>query len=407
MHFDGGGDAVDPHPADGRRQAPTPPHERQWRHPSEIGAQAWALSEPPLVLGRGLAAATTALSLVLSALLLFTMLPTHAGRALVRSTESADRLAGDDIARSLGAVAPPPASLDVAPPTTVEITVAEPAAPPLPTFQVQQRTDGQIVTAAVGSDPVAPVAVAIEDGALIITTAAAVNGRTEVSLLDADGVADIAHVLFVDEENGLAVLLPSRRSVLVGIEVAEAVLAGDRLEVPGHSDEPVVISPDGVDLGAPIVDDSHVDAVLDDLIDASGQPNEGDPVINQRGELVALYTQGDGGPTLVLADRITELRRALGALLRPTVWLGILVDEAPDGVLVVGALDPDGPAASSGVAVGDTIASVDEIAVGRAIDLAGALAVHHVGDRVELGVVHTDGTTATISVVLAAPPPRL
>lgn len=402
-HFGAGDEPVDP-----TRPAPVPPHERPWRHPSEVGAQAWALSEPPVVLGRGLAAATATLSLVLSAVLLMTMLPTHAGRALVQSTESADRLAGDTdpAAQVVDLVTVPDAA--VAPPTpTAGDTEPTPPTAPLPTFAVQPTTPDAVMPASVGPDAATPVAIAIEDGALIITTAAAVDGQSEVSLLDTDGTADVAHVVFVDDSIGLAVLVPSHRSAVAGLVVAETVLAGDQLEVPGHSDEPVVVAPEGVEVGQPVDDDAHVSAAIDDLISASGQPNEGDPVVNQRGELVALYTEGADGPMLVLADRITELRRALGALLRPTVWLGILVDETPDGALVVGALDPDGPAAAAGVQVGDVISFVDAVDVHAAIDLAGALAVHHVGDLVGLGVVHADGTSATISVVLAEPPPRL
>lgn len=402
-HFGEGEEPADPHGS-----APVPPHERPWRHPSEVGAQAWARSEPPVVLGRGLAAATATLSLVLSAILLMTMLPTHAGRALVLSTESADRLAGDDEPTA------PAVDTDSAPDAAVSSPVptvggTEPVLPavPLPTFAVQPTATDAVLPAAMGEPAPAPVAIAIEDGALIITTASAVDGQTEVSLLDADGTTDVAHVVFVDDATGLAVLVPSRRSTLTGIEVAEAVLAGDRLEVPGHSTEPVVVAPEGVELGQPVDDDAHVAAVIDDLIAASGRPDEGDPVVNQRGELVALYTDGPDGPMLVLADQITDLRHALGALLRPTVWLGILVDESPDGTLVVGALDPDGPAAAAGVVVGDVIAFVDAVEVHAAIDLAGALAVHHVGDLVGLGVVHPDGTSATISVELAEPPPRL
>ncbi|MFZ9628835.1 MAG: PDZ domain-containing protein [Ilumatobacteraceae bacterium] len=408
MQFDAGDDPADPHAADGTREAPAPPHERHWRHPSEVGAQAWALSEPPVVLGRGLAAATATLSLALSVVLLLTMLPTHAGHPVAQSTATADRLATEDVPTSPDVAVAPAPSVIVAPPVpTTDATIVVTDDRPLPTFQVQGTDDAEIKTVAVGADAAAPVAIAIEDGALIITTAAAVDGRTEVSLLDAAGTVDVAHVLFVDDSSGLAVLLPSRRSELPGIEVADEVVVGDVLEVPGHSDEPVVVAADGVAPGESIGDEAQVGNVLEDLISSVDEADEGDPVVNQRGELVALCTHGDDGPTVVLANRITELRRALGALLRPTVWLGVLVDETADGTLVVGALDPEGPAAAAGLAVGDLISSVDSVGVSRAIDLAGALAVHHVGDVVALGVVHADGTSTTISVELAEPPPRL
>ena len=68
--------------------APIPAHERQWRHPSEMGEQAWVASEPPLTIGRGLTAATGVIGSVLALAVLWTMLPTHAGRTAAVSVPS-------------------------------------------------------------------------------------------------------------------------------------------------------------------------------------------------------------------------------------------------------------------------------------------------------------------------------
>ena len=46
--------------------APLPAHERVWRHPSEMGEQAWLHSEPPLAIGRGLTMATGTIGCVLA-----------------------------------------------------------------------------------------------------------------------------------------------------------------------------------------------------------------------------------------------------------------------------------------------------------------------------------------------------
>lgn len=391
--------------ADGTaRPAPVPPHERYWRHPTEVAANAWAASEPPLVLGRGLATATGAVAVVMSVVLAFTMLSTHPGQPTA-AVATAVRYA------AASAATPPASPVDtsgvIAPATSEPPSSPVPVATdPLPTFRVQAGTASGITDVA-ASTPVQPVAIAVGDGALIITTIAAVDDRRQVQLVDAEGRTASARVLFADEASGLAVLLPDATASIVGIEVAESVVVGDLLSVPGRTGTPVEVAPSGLETGDTIDDADHMLTALGDVLSVSGDPVEGEPVLNQDGELVALCTRSADGPMLVLVDRIIELRRALGALLRPTVWLGVLIDDLPAGGIVVAALDPDGPAAAAGLTVGDLIVEVDGTVIGSAVELAGALAVHHVGDVVEITVQRLDGTSAQVTVALAAPPPRL
>lgn len=384
--------------------APVPPHERHWRHPSEVAAHAWAASEPPLVLGRGLATVTGAVAVVLSVVLAFTMLSTHPGQPTA-AIATAVRYA----TASVEPTPTPPSDSpgEAAPSTASPPSVSAPAASdPLPTFRVEPVTAAGITDVAAAT-AVNSVAIAVGDGALIITTLAAVDDRRQVQLVDAAGHAATARVLFADESSGLAVLLPDATASIVGVDVAESVVVGDLLSVPGRTSKPVEVAPQGLEPGDTVHEPDHMVTALDELLSVSDEPAEGEPVLNQDGELVALCTRSADGPMLVLVDRIIELRRALGALLRPTVWLGVLIDDLPSGGIVVAALDPDGPATMAGLGVGDIITGVDGTAIGSSIELAGALALHHVGDVVEISVQRLDGTSALISVELAAPPPRL
>ena len=384
--------------------APVPPHERHWRHPSEVAAHAWAASEPPLVLGRGLATATGTVAVVLSVVLAFTTLSTHPGQPTA-AIATAVRYAA-------ASVEPSPTPPGDSPAEVAPVTAAPPSTPvavaddPLPTFRVQTVAAAGITDVAAAT-AVNPVAIAVGDGALIITTIAAVDDRRQVQLIDAEGNAATARVLFADESSGLAVLLPDATASIVGVNVAESIVVGDLLSVPGRTSEPVEVAPTGLEPGETINEHDHMVTALDELLAVSDEPAEGEPVLNQDGELVALCTRGTDGPMLVLADRIIELRRALGALLRPTVWLGVLIDDQPSGSITIAAIDPDGPAAMAGLGVGDIIVGVDGTVIGSSIELAGALALHHVGDVVEISVQRPDGTSALISVELAAPPSRL
>jgi S1-C subfamily serine protease len=135
--------------------------------------------------------------------------------------------------------------------------------------------------------------------------------------------------------------------------------------------------------------------------------NEGQPVLNQRGELVALCTRNGEGSVLLMLDRVAELRRTLGALLRPTVWIGVLVDDQIGGGLVVSAIDPDGPAAAAGIEAGERIVAIDDVTVASTIELAGVLAVHRVGDEISITLAAPDGTLRSVNVELANPPAQL
>jgi S1-C subfamily serine protease len=360
-----------------------------WRHPSEAGQHdrlrsSIAPLEPPAALGRGLAAATGVLSIVMGVVLLLTLIPTHTGRSATQSATppvdpvSLEQLLGDDTATTNApGVTRPVVVVPTEPTVPIELAA-------MPTYLVESEG---------GPDDRSPVAIAIDDGALIITTAAAVGDAREVSLTGVDGTEQTARVLFVDETSQLAVLVPDADTSLAGVNVASSVEPGDLLVAPGHSDEPVVV--DRAEEVAEVASAIAVDA------------NEGQPVLNQRGELVALCTRTGEGSVLLMLDRVADLRRTLGALLRPTVWIGVLVDDQIGGGLVVSAIDPDGPAAAAGIEPGERILAIDEVTVVSTIELAGVLAVHRVGDEISITLAAPDGTLRSVSVELASPPARL
>ena len=72
---DDGGDDAFGRDAAGYPVAPLPKHERQWRHPSEIGQQAWVMSEPPIALGRGLLVTTGAIGCAIGLAILWMLFP--------------------------------------------------------------------------------------------------------------------------------------------------------------------------------------------------------------------------------------------------------------------------------------------------------------------------------------------
>ena len=377
--------------------APLPAHERQWRHPSEFGQQQWQGTEPALTIGRGLTAATGAIGGMLAIAVLWTMLPTQAGRSAgssVRSTLAtrttagfgADLLAGS-AASSLPANPATTTSADfeavggTRPDATLTDTVASAVLPPRPmaTYSVV-KTDESTTGA---------IAVAVNGGSLVITTANAVSADLTVELMLPDGTSATARVLFVDTRSGLAVLAPETVSEAASFTVGTSILPGDELTFMGDRPNTVTVD-EGLTIDANWSDTPHA---------------EGTPVVNQRGELVALCTHdANNEEKLVPLANLDELQQAIAAdSAGSKVWLGVILNDDPAGDVTVGAVDPAGPAADAGISVGDILVSIDGTAITARSVLASALSDHEVGDVVLLSVQRLDGGLATLSITLGAP----
>jgi hypothetical protein len=383
--------------------APLPAHERRWRHPSEVGAHEWQLSEPPLVIGRGLMLATSVVSGLLVFAVLWTTLPTRAGRGTVGSAGSTFvSLGGDSVldleATAQGTVAladgarpgsSDPAGLDFPDRSAATTTVLRPAVNAVPTVQVRHTSsdDTPVVTAGP-----AMVAVPVNGGTLLVTTAPAVAEGTMVEIEYASGSTGQAAVLLVDERHGLAILAPDPTQALVdeSFEVADGATAGEQLTVLGAPEVEIVVGSGGLAAAE---------------FEAGESVPEGAPVVNDAGQLVALCTHDDDGTArLVALDRLDQMRAALVPdAAAAGVWLGVVINDHPASLLVIGAVDPDGPAAVAGLVAGDVIIAADGIELSDCDALIGHLADLQPGATVLLTVRRSDGETAEVEVVLAEP----
>lgn len=365
--------------------APIPPHERGWRHPSELGAAAWEQSEPPVAIGRGLATATGVLSIVLAVLVLGTLLPTHTGPAASVTRFEEPSAAPTSTSPVTEASTPDPTA-----PSTPQVT----ATPPNPTDVVASPVPTYLVTGE-STALEAPIAVAIDGGALLVTTATAVAGRITLDLVDHAGQRSTARVVLVDDTSGLALLVGDNLDITPGLTVAAEIAPGDQLRVPGAGND--VLTVDG--------SSSDVVVALGRYATAVERVAEGAPVVNQRGELVALCTHGSEAPLLVLLDRVQAMRRMLGALVAPTVWLGIVVEVGTTGVRIA-SLDPLGPAAAAGMRAGDLLVTVDGVDIEGFADLTGVLAARRPGDEIVVTVMRSL-EPVQVRIVLGEPPTAL
>jgi len=387
--------------------APLPAHERMWRHPSEVGDQVWRQSEPPLAIGRGLTAATGVVGSVLGVTLLWAMLSTEAGRGAVAtarstivtlterdfgpgqvngSTATTDRPT-TTVRRSTVPSTGPQATTDTSPINRLTGT-------PLPTWQVHSpATDIEATTGTERMQATTVLAVPVNGGTLAITTSAAVADELEVQLELPNGQQSPARVLFVDERTGLAVLAPETVQSTASFTVAADVQPGDELTFLGAETTTVTVGADG--------------SIEGDWADDVSMP-EGAPVVNQRGELVALCshrTEGsdaEGTTHLVSLETLDDIQQAMAAFQGVSpVWLGVVINDDPSGDLSVGAVDPAGPAAVAGLTAGDVIVALDGHPIVDCRELIAHLGMHTPGDVVRFSVRHEDGSEDEMTVVLA------
>lgn len=362
--------------------APLPAHERVWRHPSEVGEQTWRMTEPPLVIGRGLSAATGVVGTLLGGMLLWAMISTEAGRGAVATARSTI-VTLTDANFGAGSTSPVTSPATSAPEFEAMQAVETLTHVTLPIWLVHPAA-----TTSTDATPLVQV-IPVDNGALAITTAAAVEGVLVVQLELPGGARAAARVLFVDDRTGLAVLAPDTVRPGQAFTVAAEISPGDTLTFLGERRMSATVGADGT------VDGEWAD-------DAAMA--EGAPVVNQRGELVALCSHQHGVARLVTLESLDDIEQAMSAFDgKAPVWLGVVINDDPSGELSVGAVDPAGPAHDAGLAAGDVILALDDEAIMDGRALVAHLGLHRPGDTVRVLVEHADGTREEIEVILDSP----
>jgi len=351
----------------------------------------WVHSEPPITIGRGLLLTTGAIGGLLSLAVLWAMLPS-AGRGGVAAptvvTSRTNVLPATVItARPDTFVA---TSLETRLPTsTVRAgTVATTAAPDSTATTVVQQPDSTVSTTSTEVLESPPVAVGVGES-LVITTARAVDGRTSITLTDGDGKPHDAAVLMVDRERGLAVLSADAAAVTTSYGIGPSPSAGDSVMVLGPTPTPATVT---------VAADGRL------TLDGWSQSTpEGAPIVNGDGQLIGICSHGSSGVEIIsvanVAAMLAPAKPAPGA-----AWLGIHITAGNDGAPTIDKVDPNGPSASVGVAVGDVVTSVDGVAIHSVDELKVAIASRQPDQDVTLSITHADQTTTDVVVHLGSAP---
>ena len=252
------------------------------------------------------------------------------------------------------------------------------------------------------------------DGATTIYVTLTDKREFKAKLIGSDPKTDVALVKI--EANNLTKLPIGESSK---VRVGEWVLA---IGSPFGFDNTVsagIVSAKGRE-----VNDSITPFIQTDV--AINPGNSGGPLINTRGEVIGINSQiysksgGFMGISFAIpideAIRISDILRANGRVVRGRI--GITITELnkelaesinfvgkPRGVLVRG-LDPNAPAAQSGIEVGDVIIKINEKDIEKGVDLTRTVSEIKPGTKVKLLVWHKGNTKEVNVPVVEIDPPR-
>lgn len=427
--------------------APMPPHERAWRHPSELGGGQMMVVEPPAAIGKGLAAGAAVLGLLLVAGLTRIMVPGDSDPDLAASVTAAVQRASTPV---LGTAVTPTSMPNDSAPTdgTSGDTTAAPAtsslistvgtdatssgSTPDTTSPAPDPTATTEAPTTVGSSPttgpttvpsastVAPpplalvmsqqrpaLAVEVQKGLVFVTTSAAVGDARSTPVVLDSGQTVQADVVMVDEEAGIAVLVvattgsspdPASPDASMPPAVAVDPEPGEVVTVLRGTDSD---SRSEARLGDAVADNGGRELLSSDI---GGEIGEGAPVIDADGNLVGLCTESGERTWVVPAAALARAVDASLEMTRSSAWLGITGERAETGGVSVLDVDPGSPAAESGLAVGDVVVAIEGRPVLSLAELAMDLGDHAPGDLVTI-TVDQQGTMLDIPVVLGTRPP--
>jgi serine protease Do len=293
-------------------------------------------------------------------------------------------------------------------------------APQQPKNQAQQAPKSQEQDRGTGSGFV------IDTAGYILTNAHVVEGATNIYVTLTDKREFKAKLIGSDPKTDVALVkidAPNLTKLPIGessrVRVGEWVLA---IGSPFGFDNTVsagIISAKGRE-----VNDSITPFIQTDV--AINPGNSGGPLLNTRGEVIGINSQifsksgGFMGISFAIpiddAIRIADILRTSGKVVRGRIGITIteLNKELADSIgftgkpagVVVRALDPNAPAAQSGIEVGDVILKINDHDIVKGVDLTRVVSETKPGSKVKLQVWRKGNTRELNVPVIEIEQPR-
>jgi putative serine protease PepD len=257
----------------------------------------------------------------------------------------------------------------------------------------------------------------VVDTAKTVTVKFGTDGRNikgEVRGVDAS--SDLA-VVHIDPSQAPADAKPLQFADSDGVQVGDVAIAiGNPFGLDRTITEGIVSSL-GRTLQAP--NGFQIDDVIQ--TDAAINPgNSGGPLLDDGGRVIGVNSQiatslgGSGNVGIGFAVPSNTVRQVLPGLKQGRsvshAWLGVTIDSSPARIATPGAsiasLNPNGPAETAGVQVGDLVTAVDGQPIGDASALSSAINRKAPGDHIKV-TVERNGSKTDIDVTLKAQPPKI
>ncbi|MDQ1546465.1 MAG: hypothetical protein QOH69_1369 [Actinomycetota bacterium] len=264
----------------------------------------------------------------------------------------------------------------------------------------------------------------------ILTNNHVVEGSTSITVtVESTGQKYTATVVGTDKTADVAVLKLTGASDLhsVTFASAEKVVAGQAVYSVGNAEGTgrlvtAVGTVGAVNQSLTIGSDSADTAEhLSGLIQLNSDVVSGDsggPLFDKSGKVIGMVTAASSGSAVVtgyainiaqvlkIADAIEAGSTSTDIVLGYPAFAGINIASTPNATagVPVASTFPGMPAATAGITTGDTITSVNGIAMSSATQLSAAIQAHKVGDTVTITWVTAAGVAQSAAVTLIAGP---
>jgi len=262
----------------------------------------------------------------------------------------------------------------------------------------------------------------------ILTNNHVIDGSTSIEVtVETTGETYQADVVGYDATNDVAVLQLAGASGLTPatldddtVALADAVTSvgnaegtGDLVAATGSVtalDESITVGDETTGATESLAGLIEIDAAV-----VSG--DSGGPLVDAEGEVVGVVTAASSGSATItgyaipIGTAMTIVQQIVSGQESGTVSIGLpaflgvqlATAQTGAGVLLGGVIEGTG-AATAGLAAGDTVTSVDGVAVATTSELSAAIAAHEVGDQVVVGYSTAAGAAASATVTLTAGP---
>ncbi|TXN31650.1 PDZ domain-containing protein [Lacisediminihabitans profunda] len=263
---------------------------------------------------------------------------------------------------------------------------------------------------------------------LILTNNHVIAGATSIEVtVESTGVAHRAEVVGTDATDDIAVLKLAGASGLktATYDSAQSVSAGDAISSVGNAEgtgELVTATGTVAATGQSITvqgESAGSSESLSNLIEVDSDVVSGDsggPLLDAQGEVIGVVTAASSGirsvvgyaipisSALGIARQIESGQASATVTIGYPAFLGVQLAQGSASGATIGGVLAGTPAATLGLAAGDTITAVGSTPVASAADLSAAIAAHSPGDTVSIAWTDDAGASHAANVTLADGP---